>query len=187
MRIRPSSRRGSNSAWAVKRGASETETLVIVRVDRGASHRFIRLDGVDPFTKDHKVFVAARPLDRETDLAIPRAQLRRSPEHRVSFLRERRRRRRQQAETTVFYLGVPDTTPEFAERARRTPTSSACWVHPSGLPPARFRAVARLRQRDRAGRKRGFARGCCGWQRARLRHGNRVRVGGCLLCAGQHA
>ena len=50
-------------AWAVKRGASETETLVVIRVIAEASHRVIRLDGVDPFTKDRKAFVAARPLD----------------------------------------------------------------------------------------------------------------------------
>src|SRR5207248_11256151 len=49
--------------WAVKRGATEVETLVIVRVIvADASYRVVRVDGIDPFTKDHKVFVAARPL-----------------------------------------------------------------------------------------------------------------------------
>src|SRR5215213_654896 len=62
-------------AWAVQRGASEIETRVIVRiVALDPSYRFVRLDGVDPFTKDRKMFVPMRPLDRETDLAIPRAQ-----------------------------------------------------------------------------------------------------------------
>ena len=62
-------------AWAVQRGASEIETRVIVRiVALDPSYRFVRLDGVDPFTKDRKMFVPMRPLDRETDLAIPRAE-----------------------------------------------------------------------------------------------------------------
>ena len=61
-------------SWAVKRGASEADTLVVIRIVADASHRFIRLDGVDPFTKDHKVFATARPLERETDIAIPRAE-----------------------------------------------------------------------------------------------------------------
>src|SRR5688572_15863094 len=59
--------------WAVKRGPSEVETLVVVRVISDGSHRAVRVDGVDPFTKDRKVFVSARPLERETDLSIPRA------------------------------------------------------------------------------------------------------------------
>src|SRR6478752_7039956 len=61
--------------WAVKRGATDAETLVIVRViGTDASCRFVRVDGVDPFTKDRIVFIPRRPLDGTTDLAIPRAQ-----------------------------------------------------------------------------------------------------------------
>src|SRR5437773_3738166 len=65
---------GARLAWAVKRGASEAETLVIVRVITDAGYRAVRVDGVDPFTKDRKVFIAARSLEREADLSIPRAQ-----------------------------------------------------------------------------------------------------------------
>src|SRR6187431_695611 len=60
-------------AWVVRRGATEADTLVVVRI-ADAAYRLVRVDGIDPFTKQHKVFIAARPLDRETDVAIPRAQ-----------------------------------------------------------------------------------------------------------------
>lgn len=101
-------------AWAVRRGASEAETLVIIRVIADASHRFIRLDGVDPFTKDRKVFVAARALERETDLAIPRAQFADHPSTEIHFFASANDAAASQPALTVFYLGVPDTTPEFA-------------------------------------------------------------------------
>jgi hypothetical protein len=101
-------------AWAVKRGASETETLVIIRVIAEASHRVIRLDGVDPFTKDRKAFVAARPLDREADLSVPRASFADHPSTEIHFFVNAEDAAANKPKLTVFYLGVPDTTPEFA-------------------------------------------------------------------------
>ena len=101
-------------SWAVKRGVSETDTLVIVRLIADASHRFVRLDGVDPFTKDHKVFVAARPLGRETDLSIPRASFADHPSTEFHFFASAEDAAANKPKLTVFYLGVPDTTPEFA-------------------------------------------------------------------------
>ena len=79
-----------------------------------ASYRLVRVDGVDPFTKDHKVFVAARPLERETDIAISRAQFADHPSTEFHFFRNARCRCEPSGGLAVFYLGVPDTTPEFA-------------------------------------------------------------------------
>ena len=99
--------------WAVKRGASEAETLVIVRViATDTSYRVIRVDGVDPFTKDRKMFVM-RPLDRETDLSIPRAQFADHPSTEFHFFASAEDAAADKPKLTVFYLGVPDTTPEF--------------------------------------------------------------------------
>jgi hypothetical protein len=101
-------------AWAVRRGASEAETLVVVRVIAAdAGYRFVRVDGVDPFTRDRKVFVAARPLDREADLAIPRALFADHPSSEFHFFPSSEDAAANRATLTVFYLGVPDTTPEF--------------------------------------------------------------------------
>jgi hypothetical protein len=101
--------------WAVKRGTSEAETLVIIRVIASdAAYRAVRVDGVDPFTKDRKEFVAARPFDRETDLAIPRAQFADHPSTEFHFFASADDAVANKPKLTVFYLGVPDTTPEFA-------------------------------------------------------------------------
>ena len=102
--------------WAVRRGASEAETLVIVRVVADASYRAIRVEGVDPFTKDRKVFVTARPLDGVTDIAIPRAQFADHPSTEFHFFASAEDAAANTPKLTVFYLGVPDTTPEFREQ-----------------------------------------------------------------------
>ena len=124
--------------WAVKRGASETETLVIVRVVAiDASYRVVRVvrvvraDGVDPFTKDHKVFVAARPLERETDIAIARA--RNSPIIRApSFISSRvpRMPPRTAPHSRCSISGCPTRRRSLPVRARRMRISAAC--SPSG-------------------------------------------------------
>ena len=100
-------------AWVVRRGATEADTLVVVRI-ADAADRLVRVDGIDPFTKQHKVFIAARPLDRETDVAIPRAQFADHPSTEFRFFASAEDAAADKAKLTVFYLGVPDTTPEFA-------------------------------------------------------------------------
>jgi len=101
-------------AWAVRRGATETETLVVVRIVADG-YRFIRLDGVDPFTKDRKVYLA-RPLDRQADLAISREKFADHPSTEFRFFQSEEDAVADRPKLTVFYLGVPDTTPEFASQ-----------------------------------------------------------------------
>lgn len=100
--------------WAVRRGASEAETLVIVRVVADASYRAVRVDGVDPFSKDRAVFIAQRPLDGTADLPIARAQFADHPSTEFHFFGSADDAAANKPQLTVFYLGVPDTTPEFA-------------------------------------------------------------------------
>lgn len=105
---------GVKLAWAVKRGATESETSIVIRVfPQDTSYRFIRVDGVDPFTKDHTVFVATRPLDRQTDLTIPRHAFADHPSSELRFFASAEDAAANRPKLTVFYLGVPDTTPEF--------------------------------------------------------------------------
>jgi len=106
---------GVKLVWAVRRGATEAETMVVVRiVSADASYRWVRLDGVDPFTKDRKVFVAARALDGAIDLTVPRPQFADYPSTEFHFFQSAEDAAAGRPKLTVFYLGVPDTTPEFA-------------------------------------------------------------------------
>lgn len=105
--------------WGVLRGASEEATQVVIRVTNvtGAYQR-IRVDGVDPFTKDRVTQVPLRPLGRETDVVIPRGRFAAHPSTEFALFRTEEDARANHPALVVYYLGVPDTAPEFADRAK---------------------------------------------------------------------
>ena len=90
---------GVKLAWAVRRGATEAEALVLVRIIAGdPTYRLVRVDGIDPFSKQHKVFIATRPLDRATDVTIPRAAFADHPSTEFRFFASAEDGGRRQAE-----------------------------------------------------------------------------------------
>ena len=104
-------------AWGVLKGKTEADTQVVIRVANVAGeYRFLRVDGVDPFTKARVVFVEELPLDKTADVAISRAKFADHPSTELHLFRDEAAMRAKRAATVVYYLGVPDTTPEFASR-----------------------------------------------------------------------
>lgn len=102
-------------AWAVLKGQSEFETQVVIRVANVAEeYRFMRVDGIDPFTKAHAVFVEPVALEKTTDISIARAKFADHPSTELHLFRDGAAMRAKNAALVVYYLGVPDTTPEFA-------------------------------------------------------------------------
>jgi hypothetical protein len=100
--------------WAIYRGVTESTTEVIIRaVDTADSYRFIRVDAVDPFSKQHKNLVATRPFDRQTDLIVPRSAFAETPSAEIHLFHTAEDLAGERPALTVFYLSVPDTTPEF--------------------------------------------------------------------------
>ena len=105
---------GVKLGWAVRRGTSEAEASIVIRaIPADVSYRFIRVDGVDPFTQDRKVFVETRQLDRQLDLIVPRTAFADHPSTEFRFFANAADAAADRPKLTVFYLGVPDTTPEF--------------------------------------------------------------------------
>jgi len=102
-------------AWVVRKGASEESTQVVIRlVNVAESYRWIRLDGVDPFSKARIAFVPARPLESRIDLVVPRKAFADHPSAEIQLFRSEADALADRPALTIFYLGVPDTTPEFA-------------------------------------------------------------------------
>jgi len=96
--------------WGVLRGASEENTIVVLRIAADA-RRYSRVEvaGVDPFTRDTKIRFAASALGTALDVRLPRAGFADLPRTELRF---------SGAEPLlVYYLGIPDTTPEFATAA----------------------------------------------------------------------
>ena len=97
-------------AWGVLRGANEDSTTVVLRLAVDAK-RYSRVEvaGVDPFTRDTKIRVAATALGAGLDLRLPRAGFAEYPRTELRFSGAQ--------SLVVYYLGIPDTTPEFASAA----------------------------------------------------------------------
>jgi hypothetical protein len=103
-------------AWAVQRGESEATTAVVVRVATDlARYPRLAVTGVDPFSKAEQAILRASASPGIMDVRIPRAQF-------GDFPRTEFKLYAAAADDTpalvVYYAGVPDTTPEFADAAK---------------------------------------------------------------------
>ncbi len=59
--------------WAVDRGPADGKPRVVVRLlNPQGAYRFLRVDGVDPFTMNRAVFVEPQALPAQTEIAIVR-------------------------------------------------------------------------------------------------------------------
>jgi hypothetical protein len=103
---------GVSIAWAIMRGADEQRTQIRLRVlaDPARYARFT-VHGVDPFSKEQAQLVAPRAAP--ATVAIPRARFADLPRTEVRFLSAEG-----QPVLVVYYLSVPDTTPEFDSEAK---------------------------------------------------------------------
>lgn len=100
--------------WAVDRGASEDKATVVIRLfNIAGAFKSVRVDGVDPFTKDRVVLVAPRPLPAQADLSILRSRFADHPSTEIHLFAGEDATTAGKPALTVFYLGVPDTTPEL--------------------------------------------------------------------------
>lgn len=102
-------------AWGILRGASEAETIVVMRIatDRTA-YPWFAVVGSDPFTQArHPVFPPTRSAD-VTHVRAPRSHYAEFPRTEVRLYESGSAALKDIPALVVFFLGVPDTTPEFA-------------------------------------------------------------------------
>lgn len=101
-------------AWAVQRGSDEATTVVVIRVAVDpARFQAISVAGRDPFTRDEKVWMARTPIAGKADVRLARAGFGDFPRTELRLFGPGAK-----PELEVYYLGVPDTTPEFNDRAK---------------------------------------------------------------------
>jgi len=102
-------------AWGVVRGTSETTTVVAIRVVTDtAVYPWIAVSGSDPFTQ--RLHPLLRPMSSAgvIDVRSPRAHFADFPRTELRFYDSAAEAQTGVPKLVVFYLGVPDTTPEFA-------------------------------------------------------------------------
>ena len=104
--------------WAVLKQPSGDKATVWLRVVNSArkfSH--ISVDGVDPFSQKRERVEAGMPLVSEVRIQSDRDTFSDLPSREVHFYRTEGDWKADKPGLTVYYLGVPDTTPEFSERS----------------------------------------------------------------------
>jgi hypothetical protein len=105
-------------AWAVSRGATESATAVVLLI---ASERFgaVSIAGVDPFSHARETLVPPTALKPGgSRFALPRSRFADLPRTEFRFHVAATPGPNDAPALVVYYLGVPDTTPEFADEAK---------------------------------------------------------------------
>jgi hypothetical protein len=101
-------------AWGVVRGASETATVAIRVVTDTALYPWVAVEGGDPFTQRQHPLLRSTSSAGLIDVRSPRTHFADFPRTELRFYDSAADARSGMPKLVVFYLGVPDTTPEFA-------------------------------------------------------------------------
>lgn len=105
-------------AWGVLKGAVEEQTQVILRiVPAGGPYAYVSVEAVDPFSGNRQTVLDGRPLGAQLDVGSPRASFAEFPRREIHLYRTAGDWQARRPSVTVYYLGVPDTTPEFTAEA----------------------------------------------------------------------
>jgi hypothetical protein len=100
-------------AWGVLKAETEAQTLAILRiVPAGGPYTHVSVDGVDPFTQSRQEILPGHPLASLVDVRSPRATFADLPRREIHFYTADGWRLGQPA-LTVYFMGLPDTSPEF--------------------------------------------------------------------------
>jgi hypothetical protein len=112
---------GVSIVWAVLRGINEGQTQVRLRISTDLSrYTHFAVLGINPFSKDEALLVAPRAAASPATVTISRARFAQLPRTEVRFFSSERDVAAGKPALVVFYLGVPDTTPEFESEAKLT-------------------------------------------------------------------
>jgi len=97
----------------------EHATLIVIRiVTEPAVFPDVAVSGSDPFTDGQKPLRAMTPSPGSIDLRTPRAHFAQFPRTELRFYALAAAGAARTPALLVFYLGVPDTTPEFADETQ---------------------------------------------------------------------
>ena len=106
-------------AWGVLRGKDEAATEVVVRVDADASvYGSLAVAGVDPFTKASRPLLTVTPIAATLMFRLPRSRFADLPRTEWRFYKSPAPAANDTPALLVYYQGIPDTTPEFADEAK---------------------------------------------------------------------
>jgi hypothetical protein len=108
---------GVAMVWGVLRGAREEDAQAILRIaPAGGSYVAISVDGVDPFSQRRQELLAMQAMTNPLDIPTPRATFADLPRREIHFYTTNDQTSGRSS-LTVYFMGLPDTTPEFTSEA----------------------------------------------------------------------
>jgi hypothetical protein len=108
---------GVAMVWGVLRGVREEETRVVLRIGlAGGEYVAVSVEGVDPFSGTRQDLQPRRPLSPRMDVWSLRSTFADLPRREIHFYAKDDGRARPPA-LTIYFMGLPDTTPEFGSEA----------------------------------------------------------------------
>jgi hypothetical protein len=106
---------GVAMVWGVLRGASDDDAQAILRIaPAGGAYAAVRIDGVDPFTQTRRVLLVPSALGASLEVRTARATFADLPRREIHFFAGTEAAG---PALTVYFMGLPDTTPEFTSEA----------------------------------------------------------------------
>jgi hypothetical protein len=100
-------------AWIVLRAPKDDDTAVVIRIDVDAqAYSQIEVVAMDPFTQREERLQTPIAVGGPFDLRVPRFRFADFPRTEIRLWRNGRDA---PPDLIVYYLGVPDTTPEVAQ------------------------------------------------------------------------
>lgn len=105
-------------AWGVLRGADDAATRVVLRIVADASvYPIVTAVARNPFSNAERALLSSTSTAGPVDVRVPRSQYADFPRSEVRFYGSSAAAQANTPTLVVFYLGVPDTTPEFTNEA----------------------------------------------------------------------
>jgi hypothetical protein len=105
--------------WAVHKQATGDKATVWWRiVNRKAKFSHVSMDGVDPFSKKRERVTPTVALSAELNLSSDRDTFADLTSRQIHFYLNAADAQADKPAVTVYYLGVPDTVPEFTDEAK---------------------------------------------------------------------
>jgi len=107
-------REGITILWAILKGQDEAGSWVYIKIINSGKNPFqiFSVEAVDPFTKEKEWVIKGERLGEENVIKGVRSSFRDKTARRILFYRSTEAFEKENPGMTVYYLGVPDTSPE---------------------------------------------------------------------------
>ena len=105
---------GITILWAVLKGPTEESSWVYIKIVNSGKNPFqiFSVEAIDPFSKEKEWVVKGKKLEKENLVRGVRTSFRDKTARRILFYRSEKAFEKENPDMAVYYLGVPDTSPE---------------------------------------------------------------------------